>query len=69
MRLTKQQKLQQQMSSMLQQQLQQQNQQQQQLQQQQMQQQLQHIQTMFIESQKQQAHLVATLFQKMSEHK
>ena len=42
---------------------------QQQLQQQQMQQQLQQMQTMFMESQKQQAQLIATLFQKMSEQK
>ena len=56
---------QQQMISMFQQQLQQQNQQQQ-LQQQQMQQQLQQMQTMFMESQKQQAQLMATLFQNMS---
>ena len=42
---------------------------QQQLQQQQMQQQLQQMQTMFMESQKQQAQLMATLFQKMSEQK
>lgn len=58
--LTEQQKQQQQMISMLQQQLQQQNQQQQ------MQQQLQQMQTMFMESQKQQAQLMAALFQKMS---
>ena len=66
--LTEQQRQQQQMISMFQQQLQQQNQQQQ-LQQQQMQQQLQQMQTMFMESQKQQAQLMATLFQKMSEHR
>ena len=47
----------------------QQKQQQQQLQQQQMQQQLQQMQTMFMESQRQQAQLMASLFQKMSEHK
>ncbi|KAL9976892.1 hypothetical protein ACROYT_G014233 [Oculina patagonica] len=66
--LNEQQKQQQQMISMFQQQLQQQNQHQQ-LQQQQMQQQLQQMQAMFMESQKQQAQLMATLFQKMPEHK